>query len=866
MKLAVVGAGISGLVSAYELAKAGVKVVVYEKENYISCHANKTVIVDDIDLSLDFMIFDQVTYPNLMEFFEFLGVDMEISYMSFSVSLDQGRGCEWGTRNGFSSLFAQKKNVLNPYFWQMIREIIRFKQDVISYLEELDNNPDIDRNKTLGQFIESHVYSELFQKAYLVPICASIWFCPSEGVMGFSAYSILSFCRDHHLMQLFGLPQLLTIRRRSHAYVNKVKEELEKRGCQIRTGCEVNSVLTNEQGCTIYCNDGSTEVYDGCIIAVHSPDTLKMLGKEATYDETRILGAFHYVYSDTFLHQDKTFLPHDPAAWSACNFLGTMNDRGCATYWLNVIQNLGDSELPYLVTFDPPHTPEHTLVKWRTSHPVPSVAASKASCKLHQIQGKRGIWFCGPYQGYGFHENGLKAGVIAADGMLRRNCSILYNHKYLVPTWPETGARLLVTRFFKSYIQTGCIILLEGGTIFTFQGRDRKCSLKVSLTVRSMQFYWKVATQADLGLADAFIHGDFSFVDKNEGLLNLITIFIANGELKESVKPTSKKRGWWTPVLFTAALSSAKYFYRHVSNQNTLTQARRNISRHYDVSNELFSLFLDETMTYSCAIFKSEDEDLKDAQLRKIYVLIRKAKVRKEHHILEIGFGWGSFAMEVVKQTGCKYTGITLSEQQLEYAQLRVKQAGLQDQITFILCDYRQIPSKDKYDRIISIGMIEHVGHDYMEEFFTCCESALTEDGLLALQFISMPDGRYDEYRHSTGFIKEYIFPGGCLPSLSRVTSAMAATSRLCVVHLEEIGIHYYQTLRCWRKNFQKNKSQIHALGFDDKFIRTWEYYFDYCAAGFKTCTIGDYQIVFSRPGNVATFGDPYNDTMPSAY
>ncbi|MCD7469747.1 cfs1-like protein [Datura stramonium] len=769
--------------------------------------------------------------------------------MSFSVSLDHGGGCEWGTRNGFSSLFAQKKNLLNPYFWQMIREISRFNQDVISYLESLDNNPDINHNETLGHFIQSHDYSELFQKAYLVPLCALIWPGPLEGVMGFSAYSVLSFCRSHHLLQLFGLPQLLTIRRRSHTYVNKVKEELEKRGCQIRTGCEVNSVLTNEEeralaGCTIACNDGSKEAYDGCIMAGHAPDTLKMLGKEATYDETRILGAFQYVYSDTFLHHDKTFLPRDPAAWSACNFLGTINNRGCVTYWLNIIQNLGDSKLPYLITVDPPHTPEHTLLKWRTSHPVPSVAASKASCELHQIQGKRGIWFCGAYQGYGFHENGLKvvlllAGVVAADGMLRRNSSILYNHKHMVPTWPETGARLIVTRFLKSFIQTGCIILLEGGgTIFTFQGTDRKCSLKVSLRIHSMQFYWKVATQADLGLADAFIHGDFSFVDKNEGLLKLIMIFIANKDLNESVKTSSKKRGWWTPVIFTAALSSAKYFIRHVLNQNTLTQARRNISRHYDLSNELFSLFLDETMTYSCAIFKSKDEDLKDAQLRKISVLIRKAKISQEHHILEIGFGWGSFAVEVVKQTGCKYTGITLSKQQLKYAQLRVEQAGLQDQITLILCDYRQIPNKDKYDRIISIGMVEHVGHDYMEEFFTCCESALTEDGLLVLQFISMPDPMHEEYRHSAGFIKEYIFPGGCLPALSRVTSAMAAASRLC---------------------------QIRALGFDDKFIRTWQYYFDYCAAGFKTRTVGDYQIVFSRPGNVAVFDDPYNG-VPSAF
>uniref|UniRef100_M1AB32 Cyclopropane fatty acid synthase n=1 Tax=Solanum tuberosum TaxID=4113 RepID=M1AB32_SOLTU len=270
-------------------------------------------------------------------------------------------------------------------------------------------------------------------------------------------------------------------------------------------------------------------------------------------------------------------------------------------------------------------------------------------------------------------------------------------------------------------------------------------------------------------------------------------------------------------------------------------------------------------MTYSCAVFKSEDEDLKVAQLRKNSLLIEKAKISKEHHILEIGFGWGTLAMEVVKQTGCKYTGITFSEKQLEYAQLRVEQAGLQDQITFLLCDYRQIPNKDKYDKIISCEMLEAVGHEFMEEFFTCCESALAEDGLLVLQFISTPDVRYSEYIQNSDFIKEYIFPGACVPALSRVTSAMAAASRLCVVHLEDIGIHYYQTLRYWRKNFLNNKSQIRALGFDDKFVRTWEYYFDYCAAGFKTCTLGDYQIVFSRPGNVAAFGDPYN-VVPSTY
>ncbi|CAL5416515.1 unnamed protein product [Camellia sinensis] len=774
-----------------------------------------------------------VTYPNMMKFFE-----------------NKGHGYEWGSRTGLSSLFAQKKNALNPYFWQMVREILKFKDDVLRYLEELESNPDIDRNETLGHFINSRGYSELFQKAYLVPVCASIWSCPAEGVMSFSAYSVLSFCRNHYLLQLFGRPQWLTVRWRSHDYVNKVREQLESRGCQIRTGCGVHSVSTIDDGCVITCEDGSQETYNGCIMAIHAPDALKMLGKQATYDEMRILGAFQFVNSDVFLHRDKNLMPKNPAAWSAWNFLGTMDNKVCVTYWLNVLQNLGETGLPYLVTLNPSHTPKHTLLKWSTGHPFPSVAASKASFELDHIQGKRGIWFCGAYQGYGFHEDGLKAGLVAAHGMLGKSCAVLNNPKHMVPSLIETGARLFVTRFLGQYISTGCLILLEeGGTIFTFEGTRKKCLLKVSLRVHNPQFYWKVATNADLGLADAYINGDFSVVDKNEGLQNLFMIFIANRDLKTSVSRFNNKRGWWTPLLFTACIASAKYFFQHVSRQNTVTQARRNISRHYDLS---------------------EDEDL-------------KARINKEHEVLEIGCGWGSLAIEVVKRPGCKYTGITLSGEQLRFAEMKVKEAGLQLWPNSILELLRvvnkpsltplldEVMNSLEMVRILAFSidnhlagphneMIEAVGHEYMEGFFGCCDSVLAGDGILVLQ-----DERYDEYRRSSDFIKEYIFPGGCLPSLSRITSAMVASSRLCVEHLENIGIHYHQTLRCWRENFLENQSKIIALGFNEKFIRTWEYYFDYCAAGFKTCTLGNYQVVFSRPGNVYTFGNAYKG-VPSAY
>ncbi|PON33810.1 S-adenosyl-L-methionine-dependent methyltransferase [Parasponia andersonii] len=858
MRVAVVGSGISGLVSAYVLTQNDVEVVLYEKENYLGGHAN-TVTFDSLDLDLGFMVFNRVTYPNMMDFYERLGVEMETSDMSFSVSLEKGKGCEWGSRNGLSSLFAQKKNLFNPYFYQMIREIVKFKDDVISYLDMLDNNPDINRNETLGEFIKSRGYSELFQKAYLIPICGSIWSCPSEGVMSFSAFSVLSFCRNHHLLQLFGRPQWLTVKGRSHCYVKKVREVLESRGCYIRTCSKVHMVSTTDEGCIVHSEDGSKEVYNGCILAVHAPDAVRLLGDQATPDERRVLGAFQYVYSDIYLHRDKSLMPQNPAAWSAWNFLGSRDNRVCLTYWLNVLQNLGETGPPFLVTLNPDQPPNHTLLKWSTGHPVPSVAASKASFELPRIQGKRGIWFCGAYQGYGFHEDGLEGGTAAAHGLLGKSCDLLNNPKHMVPSLMETGARLFVARFLGHFISAGCVILLEeGGAIFTFEGSTKRCSQKTAI---------KVMTQADLGLADAYINGDFTFADKDEGLLNLFLILIANRDSNSSASKLNKKslRGWWTPLLFTASIASAKYFFQHVSRQNTLTQARRNISRHYDLSNELFALFLDETMTYSSAVFKSKDEDLKDAQLRKISLLIEKARIDRNHEVLEIGCGWGSLAIEVVKRTGCKYTGITLSEEQLKLAQKKARDAGLQDNIRFLLCDYRQLPASYKCDRIISCEMLESVGHEFMEDFFGCCESVLAENGLLVLQFISIPDERYEEYRRSSDFIKEYIFPGGCIPSLSRVTSAMAAASRLCVEHIENIGIHYYQTLRYWRKNFLEKQSEIQALGFNEKFIRTWEYYFDYCAAGFKSHTLGNYQIVFSRPGNVAAFSNPFKG-FPSAY
>ncbi|KAK3147112.1 hypothetical protein QOZ80_3BG0278190 [Eleusine coracana subsp. coracana] len=862
MRVAVVGAGLSGLAAAHELARSGcADVTLYEKENYLGGQA-KTVAVDDggtgnIDLGL--MVFNRVTYPNMMQWLEELGVEMVKSDMSFSVCTQLGGngGIEWGCHNGVSGLLAQKSNSLSPSFWRMIHEIFKFKNNVLRYVEDRENNPNLDRKETLGQFVRSYGYSQLFKDAYLIPMCGCIWSCPETGVLEFPAFVVLSYFRNNHLSELLGGPECLTVKDGLQSFVNKqVRRELETRGCKIKTNCEVKSVSSFDKGYRIIEVNGSVETYDKIIFAIRAPDALKVLGAEATHDELRTLGAFQYIYSAAYLHHDESLMPRGLSAWSARNFLGTANRGVCITYWLNLVQNI-DTAKPLLMTLNPPRVPNHVLYKCCSSHVVPSMASATASSELYRVQGKRGIWFCGEYQGYGYHEDGFKAGKAAASDLLGKKCDLAVNIKVMVPSWIEAGARVLVGRFLKQYISIGNLSLIEqGGSTFSFGEVCQECCLKTVLQVHNPGFYWKVATEADLGLADAYINGYYSFVDNNEGLLNLLLILISNRDARKRSNIVTRKRsyisrGWWTPLLVSSGFASVKYILSHHSRKNTVTQTRRNISEHYDLSNDFFALFLDPSMSYSSGIFKTEGESLEQAQRRKISLLINKANVEQDHHVLEIGSGWGTLAIQVVKETGCRYTGITLSDQQLVYAQKKVKEAGLEDHITFLLCDYRQIPSSHKYDRIISCEMIEHVGHKFMDDFFSCCEYHLAEHGLFVLQFSSIPEERYDEYRRSSDFIKEYIFPGASIPSLDRIISAMSNASRLCVEHIENIGYHYYSTLMCWRDNFEANRDKVLALGFDDKFIRTWEYYFIYCAAGFKSRTLGDYQIVFSRPGNM---------------
>jgi cyclopropane-fatty-acyl-phospholipid synthase len=285
--------------------------------------------------------------------------------------------------------------------------------------------------------------------------------------------------------------------------------------------------------------------------------------------------------------------------------------------------------------------------------------------------------------------------------------------------------------------------------------------------------------------------------------------------------------------------------WRHRLRANTLSGSSRNIREHYDLSNEFFATILDPSMTYSAALFQSDSHSLEQAQRNKLRAIIEKARISSDDHVLEIGCGWGSFAIEAVRQTGCRVTGITLSHEQLALARERVREAGLEEQIELKICDYRHI--EGQFDKIVSIEMLEAVGHAGLKPFFQACDKALRPGGRAVIQVITIPDRKYDAYRTSADWIRKHIFPGGHLPSVGALAKAMASSS-LTMDRLENYGFDYARTLDIWRQTLLQKRQAIFDLGYDETFLRKWEYYFAYCQAGFNNRIIDLAQLELDKP------------------
>ena len=355
--------------------------------------------------------------------------------------------------------------------------------------------------------------------------------------------------------------------------------------------------------------------------------------------------------------------------------------------------------------------------------------------------------------------------------------------------------------------------------------------IDASITVLDPAFYADVALGGSVGAGESYVQGRW----RSEELPGVMRLMLQNGDALGDME-----RG-------LARLSAPLRHLAHALRRNTRAGSRRNISAHYDVGNDFYRLMLDETMMYSCALFERQDQPLAEAQAAKLDRLCRALDLGPSDHVLEIGTGWGGFAIHAAGRYGCRVTTTTISPAQFELAKARVAGAGLADRVTLLLEDYRDL--RGGYDKIVSIEMIEAIGHRQYGRFFDCAAALMPRGGRMALQSITIADRHYERTRDEVDFIKRYIFPGACIPSVSALASAMARSSDLRIVSLQDIGAHYATTLAAWRRNLMAHLPRVRELGHADNFVRLWEFYLCYCEAGFAERQLGDAQMILAREG-----------------
>ncbi len=384
------------------------------------------------------------------------------------------------------------------------------------------------------------------------------------------------------------------------------------------------------------------------------------------------------------------------------------------------------------------------------------------------------------------------------------------------------------------------------GTQADALARRLPCGIPAAAHIRVKRevFFKKSVLAGDIGFAESFIDGDW----ETPNLTAVIAWFILNVDdaptLSGSAKNTAKN---WALNLLRFANRA-----QHLLRPNSRSTARLNISEHYDLSNDFFALFLDPSMMYSSALWPAQQQalSLEEAQREKNDALCRKLRLTPSDHVLEVGTGWGGWSLHAAKTYGCKVTTVTISQQQYDLATKRIAAAGLSDRVTVEFRDYRDL--QGKFDKIVSIEMMEAIGHKYLPEFCSVLDRSLKRDGLIALQFITCPDSRYNEFRTGVDFIQKHIFPGSLLLSLNRVNEQLSQAGGFVLNGVEDFGVDYARTLKIWRDNFHARFDAVRSLGFDDRFLRKWDYYLCYCEAAFAMRNISVVHTVHTRANNLS--------------
>ncbi len=385
--------------------------------------------------------------------------------------------------------------------------------------------------------------------------------------------------------------------------------------------------------------------------------------------------------------------------------------------------------------------------------------------------------------------------------------------------------------FFKSLESCqGCgieIVCSEG----TFRFGDSQSDLQATIAVHHPRFFRRAVLGGDIGIGESFMDGDWSSPD----LVGVVRAAVRNMQrLDRSNRAVS-------------AVTRLAHWFLHLRKNNTVTGSRKNIAYHYDLGNSFYELFLDESLTYSCAYYETPNDALEEAQERKFRVICEKLDLAPGDHLLEFGTGWGGFAAFAATHYGCRVTTTTISSEQHAYAQKRFEALRAQGyQIELLFQDYRALTGR--YDKVVSIEMFEAVGYNHYDEFFSACNRLLKEDGALLLQTITMNERHFKTYLRQSDWIKKYIFPGAELASVAEMLHSTARCSQLQMTDLEDIGIQYAETLKEWRLRYLRKRDQVFALGFDERFLRMWEFYLAYCEGGFRERYIGNVQMVLIKP------------------
>jgi len=398
-------------------------------------------------------------------------------------------------------------------------------------------------------------------------------------------------------------------------------------------------------------------------------------------------------------------------------------------------------------------------------------------------------------------------------------------------TWYER----IVLQFLSNMQKGSATIHMPSGEVISLGNGDG--SVHANITIKDKRFFERCVLFGDVGFGECYTEGYW----ETDNITNVIRWFLLNVENAPSISGSKVKSGILNMLRFVNRL-------QHSKRKNDIEGSKENISEHYDLNNDFFRLFLDNSMTYSSAYFEKEGQDLQDAQLAKYDNLCRDMKLKSTDNVLEIGSGWGGNAIYMAKKYNCKVTTVTISEEQYKMARERVEKENLTDRIEVKLMDYRLI--KGHFDKIVSIEMLEAVGHEFLDAFFKKCHDLLKPKGVLAVQVITSPDSRYDSMRKGVDWIQKHIFPGTLLPSVAAINGAVNRTGEMTMMNLREMGMHYAKTLDIWKKKFNENLHEVKSLGFDEKFIRKWNYYLSYCEAAFATRNINVMQMVYTRPNN----------------